>query len=563
VWVVTRALVVNDELAAASKLSQRAQAAMADGEIDQLDAVVDDFDRHVSAAAAAAADPVWRVAEVIPFVGANLGAVRVVTEQLDAVSSGVARPLVALAGQLSGGGLLRDGAIDVEMVAAAHSPLADAAAVLDRSTAEIAGIPRDQLVGPVADGVDDLESLVDSLSGTVGSLNDLTGVLPGMLGDAEPRSILVMIQNNAELRSGGGIAGSFAEVVADGGRLELARQADSSEFSHTDSAVLDVPESTESLYGDTVGRFVQNATSTPDFDLTARLVSTWWQGLTGDTPDIVLSIDPIVLRSLLAVTGPLALGDGTQLEQDTFVQQVMVRPYVKLDAKEQTAYFQDLTVRFFASLTTSTAPASEWLDALQRPIEQGRISVWSRDASESAVLAGTSLAGPQARHEAAGDDAFAVYLNDGTGAKMDSRLTVALGTAIGSCRADERQEVAIRVRLTNDAAADAGDTWPVSMTGGGFWGVTPGHIATTVAVAAPSGWFFGGTTTDGTRAGAVDVEDGGFPTSATEVTIAPGESALIEVRFVAPDDARIQPELLNTPLLRAAKDLDATPLACG
>jgi hypothetical protein len=84
-----------------------------------------------------------------------------------------------------------------------------------------------------------------------------------------------------------------------------------------------------------------------------------------------------------------------------------------------------------------------------------------------------------------------------------------------------------------------------------------------VAVAAPSGWFFGGTTTDGTRAGAVDVEDGGFPTSATEVTIAPGESALIEVRFVAPDDARIQPELLNTPLLRAAKDLDATPLACG
>lgn len=562
VWVATRALTVNGELTAVAQLQSRAEKALSDGDVNALGEIVTAFDGHVATASAAAGDPIWRIAEGIPGVGANLRAARVVTEQLDRVSAEVAAPVLALTKQLSGGELLADGALNVRLVGAASAPLAEATAVLDETRATVAEVPRGGLLAEVAGGVDDVERMLDGLGSAVSGMADLSSVLPGMLGSDEPRTILVMMQNNAELRSGGGITGSFAEVVADGGEIRMTRQADSSEFQRTKTEILPVPASTTALYGDIVGRYVQNTTTTPDFDLSARLASTWWEGLTGHRPDIVLSIDPLVLRALLAVTGPITLEGGKQLERDGFISRVLVAPYLHREPKEQTVFFQDLTERFFSGVMSSSASPSAWISALRTPIEQGRISVWSSDERESAVLAHSPFAGPLARHADAGADAFMVYLNDGTGAKMDSSLAVELGTVAGSCRADGRPEVAVQVRLTNEAPEDAGEKWPFSMTGSGRWGVTAGHIATAVAVAAPAGWFFGGTTVDGELQASVDVEDGGFPTSATEVTLAPGASMLIEARFVAPDDSEVAPHLLHTPLLRPADDIPLRDLAC-
>jgi len=562
VWVATRALTVQGELAAVAGLQARTEKALAEGDIDALGDIVTAFYGHVASASAAAGDPVWRIAEILPGAGENLRAARVVTEQLERVSDEVAAPVLDLTAQLSGGELLTDGALNIELVGAAAAPLEDATTVLDETRTTVAEVPRKGLIAEVADGVDDVERMLDGLGSAIHGMADVSSVLPAMLGSDGPRTILVMMQNNAELRSGGGITGSFAEVVADGGKIRMTRQADSSEFQRTKTEILPVPASTTALYGDIVGRYVQNTTTTPDFDLSARLASTWWEGLTGHRPDVVLSIDPLVLRALLAVTGPITLEGGKTLERDGFISRVLVAPYLHREPKEQTVFFQDLTERFFSGVMTSAASPSAWISALRTPIEQGRISVWSAHESEAAVLAHSPFAGPLARHADAGEGAFTVYLNDGTGAKMDSSLAVELGAVAGSCRPDGRPEVAVQVRLTNEAPADAGEKWPFSMTGSGRWGVTAGHIATAVAVAAPTGWFFGGTTADGELQASVDVEDGGFPTSATEVTLAPGESTLLEARFVAPDDAAVTPHLLHTPLLRPAEDISPRELAC-
>ncbi|WP_425841960.1 DUF4012 domain-containing protein [Microbacterium sp. PA5] len=562
VWVATRALVVSDELSAVAELPRNAEAALADGDVDALGDVAVRFDEHVSSAAAAAADPLWRAAEIVPGLGQNLRATRLITEQLDRVSSEVATPVAALTSRLTGGELLVDGSLNVALLSEAAEPLAEARDVLDQTRAAVAAVSRDGLVDQVSRGVDQVGTMLDQLGSAVGGMADLSAVLPGMLGSDGPRTILVMLQNNAELRSGGGITGSFAEIVADGGAITMTRQADSSEFRRTVAEILPVPESTTALYGDIVGRYVQNTTTTPDFDLSARLASTWWEGLTGHRPDIVLAIDPLVLRALLPVTGPVTLAGGKELVRDGFISSVLVAPYLHREPKEQTVFFQDLTERFFEAVMTSSAAPSAWISALRTPIEQGRVSVWSADSAEAEVLAHSPFAGALARHRDAGENAFAVYFNDGTGSKMDSSLAVELGSVTGSCRADGRPEVSVQVRLTNEAPADAGEKWPFSMTGSGRWGVTAGNIATAVAVAAPQGWFFGGTTVDGERRASVDVEDGGFPTSATEVELAPGESALIDVRFVSPDTVEREPALLHTPLLYPAEEIRLSSLSC-
>ena len=562
VWLVERVLLVRSELASVAALRSDVVDALGQGGLSGLDETVAEFDAHASRAAEATEAPVWRVAEWVPFVGPNLSAVRTVSESLDRLSDEVATPLASLAGGLAVRGLLDDGAVDVDFLAAAHAPVVEAAAALADTERRLVDVKRSQLIGEVADGVTDLEQLVTTLSDAVDGLAGVTAVLPRMLGSDEPRSILVMLQNNAELRSGGGITGSFAEIEARDGVLRLARQADSSDFGGLEPPDVAVPAATSALYGDIVGLFVHNATTTPDFALSAELASGWWARLTGRAPDVVVAIDPLVLRALLDVTGPIDVGRGLTLRHERFVREVLVDPYFTLDSREQTRYFQRLTKRYFEAVLTSTAPPEAWITALQAPIEQGRISVWSSHEDEAALLAGSAFGGPLARHNAAGEGAFAVYLNDTTGAKMDSALEVKLGSAVGTCRADEQPQVAVRVRLTNTAPADAGTAWPASMTGDGHWGVPPGQIGTAVAVSAPKGWFFGGTTVDGDRVATIDVADAGVPTSAVEVTLEPGESADVEMRFVAPTRDAVEPTLLHTPLLRAPETTALTSLSC-
>ena len=562
VWVANRAIVVRGELAAVDALRPELMQALDERGFADLDGPVAKFDEHAGAAASTAGDPVWRAAEFVPFIGPNLAAVRTVAESLDLVADDVATPLVGIAGELSQRGLLDDGALDVDFIAAAHGPFLTAATSLDDAESALSGIKRSLLVSEVTEGVDEVQTLVESLSDLVDGVSGVTGVLPRMLGSDGPRSILVMLQNNAELRSGGGITGSFAEIRAERGTLDLVRQADSGDFERTTRPVVDVPESTTALYGDVIGRFVQNATTTPDFTLSSELASAWWEDLTGRAPDTVIAIDPLVLRSLLTVTGPVELADGATLTQKHFVRDVLVTPYMTLDGREQTRYFEQLTKSYFSALMAAEAPPEQWMEALSDPVEQGRISIWSAHEDEAALMAGSTLGGPLSRHDQAGDSAFAVYLNDTTGAKMDSELSVGLGLAVGSCRADEQPQVAVRVELSNDAPLEAGSAWPTSMTGGGRWGVPPGDIGTAVAVAAPPGWFFGGTTVDGTRRASVDVADSGHPTSAVEVTLRPGESAEVEIRFVAPTRDTVTPQLLHTPLLQGPEASELTSISC-
>ncbi len=562
-WVFTRVLAVNGEAQALATLERDARTAIAKGDVGRLDSIAREFDTRTAAAAGAVGDPVWRAAEVVPLAGPNLQAIRVTVEELRTLSASVASPVAdALAG-IGERGLLVDGAIDLALVDSLHETASGASRSLDEVRARLDAIPTDATVDQVSDGVEKARHLAAMLSGSLGPMSEITGVLPAMLGGDGERTILVMFQNNAELRSGGGITGSFAEIRAEDGALRLVRQADSSDFRPADEDVVPVPKTTTAVYGDPVGRFVQNVTSTPDFDLSGRLASAWWKKLTGHSPDVVIAIDPIVLRALLPVTGDLALPDGKPLTHDSFVRDVMVDPYLTLSGSEQSEYFAALTERYFTALTSSPTSPSEFFSALRTPVEQGRVSVWSAHDEEAAVFAASVFGGPRARHLAAGSAAFSLYFNDSTGGKMDSRLGVAVGAVSASCRADDHAVVAVQVTLRNDAPADAGSRWPRSMTGGGHWGIEAGHIGTVVSVAAPSQWLFGGTRKDGELMGAVDVVDGDIPTSALEVDLAPGESVELEFRFVSPVAGAVEPTLLRTPLLRAADEREPTPLTCG
>lgn len=550
-WVASRVVVTVLELTRLEGAARSIVDEAGAGDAARLTAAAREVAAHADAAAAAASDPLWPVAEALPWFGDDIAAVRTVAVQASAVSAALV-PLVETASS---------GTDVAAELPAVHTELAGALHALERADTALEGVPTADLEPKISDAVQKIHGQVAAATPTVRTLAAASAVLPELWGLDGERSVLVMLQNSAEARTGGGITGSFALLSAQGGTVSLVTQADSSSFDGVSRPAIDTPASSAALYGDILGRYVQNASLTSDFDLTARLASAWWVGLGHAAPDAVVSIDPLVMRALLTVTGPVTLADGSTLGADNLVQRLLVDPYMTLDSDGQTAFLQSVTSAVVAALPTVTADPLTWARALAAPLAAGSVSVWSADESVRAQIAGSALAGPSARHAAAGPAGYAVYVNDATGGKLDTFLHLAIASQVSQCREDGRAETLISVTMSSSLAADA--VLPGSMSGDGRYGTGIGDIGTSISVAAPPGTFFGGVQKDGVPEVSVDVDDNGFPTSLVRVNLSPGEVNVIDFRFVATGQDALLPQILTTPLLNPAEISDPVLAPCA
>lgn len=545
-WVVVRGLQAKAELESATLLAETVSSSLQDGDLASAREELEELGGHAATAASLTGDIVWRAAEFIPFAGPNLTAVRVSSSGVDTLVSGVASPLFELVDEVAPGD---DRILDLGVLSDAKPMLAEAVSAVSSVQAELALIDTDAVVAPLASGVEKLSEVVASVAPAVAAASDAAEVLPAFLGADSARTVLVMVQNNAELRTGGGITGTFLELRADDGRIAIVSQSDSRDFDKLTTPIIPVAESTTALYGDGLGQRVQNASMSADFDQTSRLASAWWKSYSGEEPDAVVSIDPLVLKAIVEASGPITTTAGL-LDTKDFVESLLVTPYMTLDQAGQTDLFEQVSTTAFEAVSGGEIDVLALASALADSIEEGRISVWSAHPDEQKILSGSPLAGPAARQALAGDDAYAVYFNDSTGGKMDNFLGVSLSVGAAVCRADGRSDVEVVVTLTNEAPDDV-LTYPAAMTGGGVFGTAPGDIKTIITVSAPVGSFQGAVRVDEDIVNAKVLEDSGFPVSATTVVLEPGASKDVSFRFTSPTADLVDPVVLHTPLLAA------------
>lgn len=540
-WVSAQAWQAKDELAAVLPLADELATAVSAQDAEAARDIADRFRTHSDRARDLTASPLWSLAELTPGAGPNLAAVRTVSAQLALVADGAVVPLVEAAAELSG-------TAELTGIAQWGRPLADAASAWASAREAVGALDTAALLPPVADGVTRLQAVLDAGAPFLEGLSQAGTVLPGLLGAEGPRDILLLVQNPAEVRTGGGITGGFVQLHAEEGEISLVRQADSAVFPASGAPVAPVPEATTALYGDVVGRFVQNATMTSDFALSAQLASAWWQSAYGVVPDAVIAIDPVVLQALLRATGPVGMPDGTSLSADDLVPRLLVDPYLYLDPDAQTAYQQEVSSAVLTALLAQIDPA-RWAAALAPALAEGRVSAWSAVPAEQEVLAASLVGGPRARHDAAGPGAYAVYLNDVTGGKMGTYLDLSIEAGVDTCASVP--EAVVRVTLGNAARAEGIAELPQNMTGGGLFGTAVGDIGTSVTVVAPPDAAFGGVTDDQGPVPSADVIDDGRPSTAVRVNVSPGEEETVEFRFLLPPGTADPPAVVHSPLLRA------------
>ncbi|UOE44315.1 hypothetical protein [Agromyces larvae] len=92
-WVGIRAFLAKGELEAAVPLVDTTRQHIIDGDTQAAEASARVLAGHASEAAALTGDPVWRVAELLPWAGVNLEGMQVIAASVDRVASGAVTPL--------------------------------------------------------------------------------------------------------------------------------------------------------------------------------------------------------------------------------------------------------------------------------------------------------------------------------------------------------------------------------------------------------------------------------------------------------------------------------------
>lgn len=484
----------------------------------------------VSAAHALTDDPIWSAAGSLPWIGPQLTAMARVASATDRAVGALA-PLQEVASALSSGSLRTDdGRYDLDLLASWEPGARTAAVALADASAEVSSVDPDDLLQPVAAPLFHARELLARARDGADALHRTTLLVPGMLGADGTRSYLVVFQNSAEWRSLGGVVGAVAQIDAEDGRLALGAQASSTDFHDAGGEpVADLPEGLRALFDDRPARFVQNVTQVPDFTVGAPIAREMWRRQRGVEVDGVVAVDPVALSYLLRATGPVTLPSGDVLTSENAVPLLLDEVYRRYnDPKRQDAFFQSASAAVFAAVAAGRAEARALVEALDQAARERRLLVWSADPAAQAVLDGTDLQGTLPGNDG-GRTSFGVYVNDGTGSKMDYYMRLGVATAWCS-----DTTAALRVTLRNEAP-DA-ESLPDYVTGGGAYGVPPGQTLTGVYVYLPRGALIEGRRTTGTGAptGFSGGDDDGHEVMKWSVLLAPGESATLDLRVATP-----------------------------
>lgn len=519
---------------------------------------------HTGVAKESAENPVWTLASSIPYVGQNFSAVSEVARSADDVATLGLSPLVRVFSSMKWDSLLPSSSgTDLRPLVSAKPDISSAARTVRLSAERLDRIDTKDLLPQVAEPLMQAQKELSDASKTLGVASDAVGLAPKLMGDEAPRSYLLMIQNNAEARASGGIPGALAVLTLDHGKLSLGAQSSAGDIGIM-TPTLAVDPQQQQIYSSRLGKYMQDVNLTPDFPTAAATAQAMWEKKTGQRVDGVISIDPVVLSYILQATGPVEVngpelaaiklaGLPSELTGSNVVQTLLSDVYAKIpQPKLQDLYFAGVAKEVFSALSNGKGEAKGLIAGLTKGTEEGRVLVWSANPDEQSVLGRYAISGSVSGASVSPAE-FGVYLNDGTGAKMDYyvKRTVQL---VRECPVGGYEQTIVRVTSTNTAPADAATTLPPYVTGDGAFGVPPGTVQTNVVAYGPVQANIESAAIQGQKIPFAPYLHANRPVGVVSQRLAPGESKTLEFTF-GKIVQHAEPNVVVTPTVQSVKDV--------
>lgn len=574
IWLGVQASTLYGELDSANKLVTSLKDELASNDQPEATATAEQIRNHTSTAKKIASEPLWTMATAIPGLGANFSAVGEVARSADDVATLGLVPLVQVFKTLDWNSLMPGtSGTHLEPLEAASPTISLAAQAVRASAERLGQIDTARLLPQVAEPLTNARGQLTEVTGALDAAASAAEIAPAMLGSQSPRNYLLVVQNNAEVRSSGGIPGALAVLNVDNGKLTLGAQSSATELGVM-SPPVPVALEQQQIFSSRLGKFMQDVNLTPDFPSAAVTAKAIWERKTGQIVDGVISIDPVALGYILKATGPVKLtnpelvaltnaGLPTELTDKNVVSTLLSDVYDKIEQPQlQDAYFAGVAQEVFSALSSGGADPRAMMDSIAQGAAEGRVLVWSGLPNEQTVIETYPISGSISGPSVAATQ-FGVYFNDGTGAKMDYyvKRTVQL---LKGCPRDGYEQTIVRVVSTNTAPLDAGQSLPGYVTGGGSYGVQPGSVQTNLVAYGPVQANVETVTDGGQQVGFAPYLHSDRPVGVYAIRLAPGESKTVDFTF-GKIVQHTEPTLVVTPTVQPVKDVILPTLesACG
>lgn len=551
---VWSALQAKNELQQAVSSAQGLQQTIVDSDKSKREEQVNTFSDHVSKAYKQTSSPLWQLASVVPYVGDDISAVRTMVAAMENISSQALPQLLQAADNIDLNNVhVENGTIEISGLEASQRPLQIADDTIDKATREVKTVKavKTPHTAQVADALTTAETYCEKLGSMVRSLNSIVQVLPSMLGTEShandaPRNYLILAQTNAEARPSGGLPGSLGLVTVQGGHVSLQPFVSDSEIQNADEPVVDLTAEERLLFTDKLGKDIRDVNFTPDFPRTGEIVSAMWNRQYGVAVDGVIAIDPLFLQNMLAVTGGVAMPDGSTLDGANTAQTLLHDVYARMTPQETDEYFAVAAQAAFDHIMQNAGNFKSYVKALSTSVEQGHVMVWSAHEGEQNLIADSAISGKLITEGA--KPQVGVYISDETESKMDWYLHREVTTEFQKVARNGANQYTVHIKLQNTMTAEEAASEAEYVTGGGNI-VPKGQIKTALFIYAPAN----GRLVDWEFQNADDYKGvtlhNGLTVGVGDVTLQPGESYEITVHVQSAPDTDEPLTLRQTPLI--------------
>ena len=511
-------------------LRQEIQQGDADGAATALD-------RYQEASADArdrTSGPTWWALERLPLLGDDAEAIAAAAEVLDDLGEDGIPQLVDAAELVAARSFNpADNRFPLDTIRSVEEPARESEQAFDDAAATLDAVDDNGLVGPVSTSFTELRSIVVDARSTLGSAYRAADLMPSLLGADGPRDHLLVFENNAELRSMGGLAGSISRIHADDGKVEIVEQEGTSEYGGIERPIIPLTPGEQAVFGPALGQWFMNASMTPDATRAAKLAAARWQQELGGEVHGVFFVDPVAVSYLLTATGPVDVPGYGPVTSVDVVAKVENDIYLTATDRAEQEDFQNAVAKaVFDAFAAGRGDPVDVIRSLATAVTEGRIRMHSFVDAEQEQIDDTEIAGEL---EAADEHAqVGIYVNDALESKMTYYLQYDADAIARSC-SGYAQEVAGSIRLTN--AVPKGFEVPPSVSGifpGGRFSeeIEPGQQRIAVYVMAPAGGRIEELALDSRAFDPVVTEDfDGRPVAQVVTVLDPGETQEIEFQL--------------------------------
>ncbi len=279
----------------------------------------------------------------VPFLASNVNAARALAD----IGAELSRAGESLTVAVNPDALeVVDGQLPLDEVAKVTPKLAQGAATLSKSLAELDDVRDDPyLVPPVREAVDKIHTQLARADREAHRATAAAELAPALFGGEGPRTYLLVVQNNAESRATGGFIGNYGLITAQNGKLHVGDLLRTNSWNVVTRAQESVTVSAPPDYLRRYSQFqpgttLQNINMSPDFPSVAQALMSVAPQAGQPKVDGVMAVDPIGLAALLELTGPVNVVDWPNPINAGNVVDVTLRDaYVAFERTPQRADF--------------------------------------------------------------------------------------------------------------------------------------------------------------------------------------------------------------------------------